>query len=682
MHYRAEIDGLRAVAVIPVILFHAGFEVFSGGFVGVDVFFVISGYLITSIILSEMDKKTFSLARFYERRARRILPALIFVTAVCIPFAWAWLMPFDLKDFAKSLVAVPTFSANILFWQESGYFDTHSELKPLLHTWSLAVEEQYYILFPLFLMITWNIGKNKIFSLLLIIAIFSLVTAQWGASSRPNATFYLLPTRGWEILLGCFIAFHFGRVQTWGLPVMIRQALSLFGLAMITFSVFTFDNQTSFPGFYALLPTFGAVLIIISANGETFVGRILRTKWLVGIGLISYSMYLWHQPLFAFAKYKSMYEPSALLMWALTLMTVPIAYFSWRFVECPFRRSEYLSRRNIFLWSVLASGCLIALGLIGMINDGFRERITFPPNVKWMSLGEKIHKNGDICSLQQVDDFEGVKSCLFGDVGSAISVALYGDSHAEAIGDELDSAFLRKGLRGVWVSLDGCEVVPRITEFKTRANKNSQKCLNYFENLKSYLSTISEATIVASRWTTRLYPITDEIDELKFNNGIGGVEKFVRYREYVALKSGDVYSSNAEAKKLALRELLNGLAQVNRVIVVYPVPEIGWDIFRENLQFYSETGKPLRELSFSKFKYVERNRFVLNVFDEIIEENSQIFPIRTDRIFCDGIIKGKCVAQIRSIPLYYDDHHLSDAGAQLVVKPIINLLAQSNRVGR
>ena len=160
MNYRREIDGLRALAVLPVILFHAGFETFSGGFVGVDVFFVISGYLITTIILAELEQGRFSIVNFYERRARRILPALFLVMLVCIPFAWIWLLPSDMKDFSQSLIAVAIFASNILFWRESGYFDTAAELKPLLHTWSLAVEEQYYVLFPLFLMLFWKLGKR------------------------------------------------------------------------------------------------------------------------------------------------------------------------------------------------------------------------------------------------------------------------------------------------------------------------------------------------------------------------------------------------------------------------------------------------------------------------------------------------------------------------------------------
>lgn len=209
MQYRREVDGLRAVAVVPVMLFHAGFQCFGGGFVGVDVFFVISGYLITTIILGELERGSFSIATFYERRARRILPALFFVMAMCIPFAWCWLLPSDMEEFAKSLRAVSIFGSNILFARKSGYFDTAAELKPLLHTWSLAVEEQFYVLFPLLLMLMWRFGKKWTVILLVLIAAASLGVAHGNVFDDPAATFFLLPTRVWELALGSFVAFYF-----------------------------------------------------------------------------------------------------------------------------------------------------------------------------------------------------------------------------------------------------------------------------------------------------------------------------------------------------------------------------------------------------------------------------------------------------------------------------------------
>ena len=366
MRYRAEVDGLRALAVIPVILFHAGFSALSGGFVGVDVFFVISGYLITSIILTELESNQFSIINFYERRARRILPVLFFVILVCIPFAWLWLMPLDLKDFFQSIIAVATFSSNILFWLESDYFDTAAELKPLLHTWSLAVEEQYYIFFPLLLMFLWGRGERVILGALAIIFLLSLSLAQWAAYNAPTANFYLLPTRGWELLIGVFVAFFLNQQQElpqWMSP-KLNNFVSLFGLLLILFSVLTFDSRLPFPSVYALVPTVGTVLIIVFAQQGTWVQRFLSYKLFVGVGLISYSAYLWHQPVFALVKYRSFTEPSHELMLSLCLGVVVLSYLSWRFVEIPFRNKQAFSRKFIFVsGGVLTALFVVAAGI-------------------------------------------------------------------------------------------------------------------------------------------------------------------------------------------------------------------------------------------------------------------------------------------------------------------------------
>ena len=257
MKYRAEIDGLRALAVVPVILFHAGFELFSGGFVGVDVFFVISGYLITTILIEDLENKRFSLVSFYERRARRILPALFFVMFVCIPFAWMWMLPIQMKDFSQSLVAVSLFASNVLFWRKSGYFDAAAEEKPLLHTWSLAVEEQYYVLFPIFLILAWRFGKNRVFWMIVVMAAISLLLSEWGWRNKATANFYLAPTRAWELFAGSIAAFI---VQKNG--VQKNNFLALLGLAAIIFSIFAYDESTPFPSVYALVPVLGVVLLV------------------------------------------------------------------------------------------------------------------------------------------------------------------------------------------------------------------------------------------------------------------------------------------------------------------------------------------------------------------------------------------------------------------------------------
>jgi len=337
MKYRREIDGLRALAVIPVIFFHAGFETFSGGFVGVDVFFVISGYLITTIILSELEQGKFSIVNFYERRARRILPALFIVMLVCIPFAWLWLLPSDMKDFSKSLVAVSVFVSNILFWRESGYFDTAAELKPLLHTWSLAVEEQYYVVFPLFLMLFWKLGKRWIIVTLGLVFIASLALAQWAVYAEPSAAFFLLPTRGWELLIGAFAAFYFSSANRKEFGKGLSECGGWLGVALIFYAVFAYSKATPYPGFYAFVPTLGAVLIILFATQKSTVGKFVGNKLFVGIGLISYSAYLWQQPLFAFAKAYTFNLLTIMVTTALIFLSFAFAYLSFKYVETPFR---------------------------------------------------------------------------------------------------------------------------------------------------------------------------------------------------------------------------------------------------------------------------------------------------------------------------------------------------------
>lgn len=439
MHYRAEIDGLRALAVIPVIFFHAGFQMFSGGFVGVDVFFVISGYLITSIIIAELDEGRFSLVTFYERRARRILPALFFVILLCIPFAWAWFMPMDLQDFAQSIVAVSTFSSNILFWLESDYFDTAAELKPLLHTWSLAVEEQYYILFPLFLMWTWHLGLRWVLALLTVVFVISLTMAEWGAYHAPNAAFYLLPTRGWELVIGVFAAFFFHRYKTMNVNQHIKNILSLIGVILVFYAIFAFDETVPFPSLYTLIPTIGTLLIILFAQQGTLVHTFLSRKLFVGIGLISYSAYLWHQPLFAFAKYRRFTEPSIGLMSGLCAVTMILAYLSWRYVEMPFRNKQVFKQKAIFTSAIVMSCSFVVVGIFFSVDGrfssskdlmvkGYQAENRASHVESWNWLKERTNDNAYDVTNNQVDHTQWF------DLNDARArILLVGNSHSKDI---------------------------------------------------------------------------------------------------------------------------------------------------------------------------------------------------------------------------------------------------------
>lgn len=372
MKYRPEVDGLRAVAVVPVVLFHAGLGAFSGGFVGVDVFFVISGYLITLILIGDIEAGQFSLLNFYERRARRILPALFLVMAVCLPFAWLWMLPSELLDFSESLAAVSMFGSNILFWREAGYFEAASEAKPLLHTWSLAVEEQYYLIFPIFLFLAWRLGRGPVFYLSLALIAASLALSEWGWRNSASANFYLLPTRLWELLAGSVAAYL---VHGWGGRQKENSALSFLGLGAIIACIFLYDADTPFPSLYTLIPVLGAVLILLFAGPNTLTAQFLSLKGIVAIGLISYSAYLWHQPLLAFGYLRSFGTLDTRLSLALGAVAFPLAWLSWKYVEQPFRNRARFSRRAIFGGSAAGLALFFVVGVAGYAKKGFPGRL-------------------------------------------------------------------------------------------------------------------------------------------------------------------------------------------------------------------------------------------------------------------------------------------------------------------
>lgn len=463
MQYRPEIDGLRALAVVPVILFHAGIQTFGGGFIGVDVFFVISGYLITSIILAELADGSFSFIRFYERRARRILPALFFMMALCLPFAWFLFLPHELKGFSQSLVAVTTYTSNIYFWITTGYFEIAAELRPLLHTWSLAVEEQYYLFFPVLLAMGMKWSRRGIIFLLILMTILSLLLAQHFSEIKPSLAFYMLPTRIWELLVGSLLAFYFqSQPKVFG-KGWLQEFGGIFGLFLIIYSIFSFDKQTPFPGLYALFPVIGTALIIVYANQGTLVGRILSQKFFVSLGLISYSLYLWHQPIFAFARSFAT-EVSTQFPFIFWLALVfPLAYLSWRFVERPFRNNKKFTRKQIFIYSALFSFCFIGIGLAGQFTNGFltKDQAAVLAYNEYNNEGQDVGRIGNCFLSQEEGPDRFTKVCYASTPNN--SALIWGDSHAAAL------AF---GLRTVYPNLSqltasGCPPILG-EEIKTR----------------------------------------------------------------------------------------------------------------------------------------------------------------------------------------------------------------------
>ena len=513
MKYRAEIDGLRALAVLPVILFHAGFEWFSGGFIGVDVFFVISGYLITTIIISEMAEGKFSIVNFYERRARRILPALFFVMAACLPFAWLWLEPNDLKDFGKSLVAVSTFSSNILFWREMGYFDGAAELKPLLHTWSLAVEEQYYILFPIFLMFTWRLGIKWVLILLSVVFFISLGVAQWGAYNKPTASFFLLPTRGWELLIGVFAAFYL-KYKTHLKSHILNQVLSLLGFGMIIYSIVEFDKTTPFPSLYALIPTIGTGLLILCAVPKTLVYKLLSLKFVVGTGLISYSAYLWHQPLLAFARHRSFGEISELILITLCVMSLVMAWFSWRFVEKPFRSKTKVNRKSIFKFSIIFTLFFLITGLWLHQSNG---ALKYYPKEKQQVLGSFIDDTRDVLKI-----YGQIKLLEFSKTNQKQDILIIGDSHSLDLVNAVFEADLNNNKEFSSFDIPWRCGVLFVRDKKDREEKNLncyKEEISFFNNnLQMQMSLADEIWIISAWRESDVRYMTESVENIKAIN--------------------------------------------------------------------------------------------------------------------------------------------------------------------
>ncbi len=429
MKYRKEIDGLRAIAVLSVILFHAKFEFFRGGFVGVDIFFVISGYLITSIIIDEMDKGSFSLINFYERRARRILPPLFFMMLCMLPISWLWMTPQDLEDFSKNLMGVTLFMSNVLFYLERGYFDTASELNPLLHTWSLAVEEQYYILFPLFFMVGYKAGKKWILFFLSMLAFISVFLAQWGSNTHPTFTFYLLPTRAFEILIGSLTSFYMHHKK----KSYSNAYVGFVGFMLVLYSIFMFDKHTPYPSLYTLIPTIGTALILVFSNNNNSVGKLLGIHPLVGIGLISYSAYLWHQPMFAFLNMRGVDEENSVLLGWIVILSIFLGYLSWRYIEKPFRNINTINRKRVFICGFMGSLFFMLMGLLGYMNEGFESRLTGQDKAIAESMKYDYPQSFRMyrCFMGEENTYLDFKKECFGEHTSE-AYLIWGDSHAAA----------------------------------------------------------------------------------------------------------------------------------------------------------------------------------------------------------------------------------------------------------
>lgn len=437
LSYRRDIDGLRALAILPVVLYHTHTPGFGGGYIGVDVFFVISGYLITAILAREIDSDTYSLVRFYERRARRILPALLLMMMVVLAVA-AWLyLPGDFEGVPRSALMTLAFLSNVWFFMKAGYFAGPAETMPLLHCWSLAVEEQFYIAFPWLLLICARRAPPWRIPLVLLLTALSLGWAWWKQADTDAFAFYLLPPRAWELLAGALLAL--------GAVPVVRQRLwrelwSWSGLALIAFAVLTYDRHTVFPGIMAIPPVLGTALLLHCAPG-TLAGRLLVLPPLVGIGLISYSLYLWHWPLIVFTEYAIDSNVTGATRIAVLLASLALAWVSWRFVERPFRNARAFSRQRIFIMS--GTGMAMAAMVAGLMLPlgGWSGR--FSPQVNHFIAGhDDISPKRAACLSKAIDGER--PECTFG-ARAAPSVLVWGDSHGVELSWVLGQTLGRHG---------------------------------------------------------------------------------------------------------------------------------------------------------------------------------------------------------------------------------------------
>lgn len=646
--YRADIDGLRAVSILVVLFFHAGVPAFSGGFVGVDVFFVISGFLITSIIHKEVKAGQFSIARFYERRIRRIFPALFPVLAFTLVVAAVVFNPIDFKVFGESVTATTLFSSNILFLRQSGYFDAAATTKPLLHTWSLAVEEQFYIVFPLLLMFIHQYLNNKYLKLLIFITLASFTLNLLGMTAYRTATFYLVPTRAWELLFGSLLALG-------ELPLprsqLLRNLLSALGLGLIILAVAAFNESTPFPGAAALVPVLGASLVIYSGTGGTSaIGRILGVKPMVYVGLISYSLYLWHWPLLVFAKGLVFRDLTWLETTCLLLAAFAFSALSLRFVERPFRgaRPILANRRSLF---VLAAAVMLVACFAGSaiyLQNGMPYRnnqasaFIFNANKDPGWFGEE---EGHVPKLSA--------SNLPLQVGAkdvAPSFILWGDSHAKALIPAITIQSSKNGMSGFvathnnYPPILGIDVV--FSNSMDRFNREFNDDVISFITAHPELKTV----ILAGSWE-------------RYANGAQYLQKrgaTLHLRDPSSNHSSD---SNPALLEAGLTRAVLALRSLHRdVIIVSDVPDLGYG--NDAGRIYWATcvlGNRSQAILPTLSEYRQRDAKVYAILDKLnqLPSVTVVFP---ESMMTNA--EGRFFIAANSGLLYRDSNHLSEPGAE------------------
>jgi len=674
--YRPEIDGLRAIAVGAVILYHAqitilGYQPFKGGFIGVDIFFVISGYLITSIILKELvTTGTFSFKHFYERRVRRILPALLFVMLVSLPFAWMYLLPISFIDFSKSILYSLGFSSNFYFFFSGQQYGAESGLlKPFLHTWSLSVEEQFYILFPIVLLVTFKYFRKYLIHILIFGFIVSLCLAEWTSRNYPSASFYFLHTRMWELLSGSVLAYYEITKGYRSKNKTLNLILPFTGLILIGHSILFFNDGMFHPSFfYTLSPIIGVCLIIWFSNKDELITKILSTKLFVGIGLISYSLYLWHYPIFAFSREIDFFDGSISKKLIVGVTIIILSIFSYFFIEKQFRDRENKFRK-IFSY-ILFSVIILFIFNIGAISfKGYENRFQykFPLDDGRMPFekltGKEIYN----------------KNITFKSNSSDLNIFLVGDSHAETLSYGIWKNF--KDNYNVNFSIfSDCQLILNLNRVNKKTLKSHSCTSDRQQKRIEFINKTNNSIVILFG---RLPYI---LNEDGFNNYEQGFYEG-KMKDFFQDDKNSLKTKLQRQKNIAInyKKTIQGLLNNNHnIILVYPMPEVGvrvpkiiknFILHNRNVELFD---KGIFATSYEIYK--DRTKSSFELLDSIQSKN--IYRVYPHTLFCNTTIKNRCVTHDKNNIFYKDDDHPSLKGSEmindLIMKQIDKIELKSN----
>ncbi|HET9954177.1 MAG TPA: acyltransferase family protein [Polyangiaceae bacterium] len=651
--HRTDIDGLRALAVIPVVLFHAGISRLAGGFAGVDVFFVISGFLITGIIDRELSQGRFSIAKFYERRVRRIFPALFTMFAVVTPLAALLLLPEHFRDYCGSLIAATLFVSNFYYEASTGYFEGPSEQKALLHTWSLSVEEQFYILFPIYLWLARRYLGRHFLKVTCALTLGGFALSAWGVAYHPRAAFFLAPTRAYELLCGALVAL--GVFPRPSRP-LIRDGLSLVGLVLIGFAYLFFNSHTPFPGVAALAPCAGTALVLwAGSESSSWAGRVLSARPLVMVGWISYSLYLWHWPVLVLAEYWNIFKLGPWGTTACLAAALGLAVLSYRWIERPFRSGNALlaARAPLFRAALAAMAVTVAVGGYGTLTHGAPGRFGERP------VAHFVGSNWPVCVRGALPLAQSGEVCTVGDKSDlAPSVAVWGDSHADALASAVAEVgrSLHRGI--LYLSKPGCPPLVDVQKVSPDDGvSETQACEAHTARALEILEQKREvATVVlVARWPY-------------YAQGVGfGADR----NHVVRLYSRQDHSALSEqGVGRSLEQTVQRLIGMGkRVLLVEPFPEFAHPV-ADSLARAALYGKDPTFLRVDETRVSERNRALGEVVRRL--EGSVGFRfLRMRDIFCRERV---CQPFEGDTPFFVDNNHLGAIGTGRVVPRLLQAL--------